>query len=151
MNEIVIFLNINPENLLILGNLLDFLILNSNRIIIHPIRKVTDILKISWDYNITQKNLRFFLVTKQDEMEMEKNLFKDNLFEIPILHFTNIKTSKFIKKIFNNFDSRKQNFKNKILKIYNIDSIDFFKFCIHHFIYSSLIKLKHFVFITTLI
>ena len=130
MNEIVIFLNINPENLLILGNLLDFLILNSNRIIIHPIRKVTDILKISWDYNITQKNLRFFLVTKQDEMEMEKNLFKDNLFEIPILHFTNIKTSKFIKKIFNNFDSRKQNFKNKILKIYNIDSIDFFKFCI---------------------
>ena len=130
MNEMVIFLNINPESLLILGNLLDFLILNSKRIVIHPIRKITDILKISREYYIRQKDVRFLLVTKQNKMEIEKNLIKDNLFEIPILHFTKIKTSRFLKIFFNDFDSNKQNFKNKFLKIYNIDSIDIFTFCI---------------------
>ena len=130
MNELVIFLNINPENLLILVNLLDFLILNSKRIIIYPIRKIADVLKISMDNYIVQKDVRFLLVTKENEMEMEKKLFKVNLLEIPILHFTKIKTSRFLKIFFNNFESSKQNFVNKILKIYNIDSVDFFKFCI---------------------
>lgn len=76
MNELVIFLNINPENLLILVNLLDFLILNSKRIIIYPIRKIADVLKISMDNYIVQKDVRFLLVTKENEMEMEKNYLK---------------------------------------------------------------------------
>ena len=130
MNEMVIFLKINPVSLLIIVNLLDFLILNSKRIILLPIRNITDILKISMDYYIKQKDVRFLLITQEDEIEIEKNLFKANLLEISILHFRKIKTSRFLKIFFNNFESNQQNFKAKILKIYNIDSVDFFKFCI---------------------
>jgi len=130
MNEMVIFLKINPVSLLIIVNLLDFLILNSKRIILLPIRNITDILKISMDYYIKQKDVRFLLITQEDEIEIEKNLFKANLLEISILHFRKIKTSRFLKIFFNNFESNQQNFKVKILKIYNIDSVDFFKFCI---------------------
>ena len=114
MNEMVIFLKINPVSLLIIVNLLDFLILNSKRIILLPIRNITDILKISMDYYIKQKDVRFLLITQEDEIEIEKNLFKANLLEISILHFRKIKTSRFLKIFFNNFESNQQNFKAKI-------------------------------------